>query len=96
MTQKKIKLFKKEIYTKPPTYKRNISPTKLMFVILMTLGLRIYCIQKRNRRGYRYVLVVLDNFSKFGWTDGLKNKNVETIKSCLENIPINSMETKPI
>ena len=28
----------------------------------------------KHNRGYRYILVVFDNFSKFGWTITLKNK----------------------
>ena len=40
-----------------------------------------------NNRGYRYVLVVIDNFSKFGWTITLK-KNPQTIKDSFENILI--------
>ena len=43
-----------------------------------------------NKRGYRYVLVVFDNFSKFGWTVPLKNKNAQTIKESFENILISS------
>ena len=43
-----------------------------------------------NNRGYRYVLVVFDNFSKFGWTIPLKNKNAQTIKDSFETILINS------
>ena len=43
-----------------------------------------------NNRGYRYVLVIVDNFSKFGWTVALKNKNAQTIKDSFENIIINS------
>ena len=39
-----------------------------------------------NNRGYRYVLVIIDNFSKFGWTVPLKNKNAQTIKDSFENI----------
>ena len=39
-------------------------------------------------RGYRYVLVVIDNFSKFASTVLLKIKNAQTIKSTFENIPI--------
>ena len=38
----------------------------------------------------RYVLVVIDNFSKFGWTVFLKNKNARTIKDSTENILISS------
>ena len=43
-----------------------------------------------NNRGYRYVLVILDNFSKFGWTIHLKNKNAQTRKDSCENILIGS------
>ena len=43
-----------------------------------------------NNRGYRYVLVIIDNFSEYGWTVPLKNKNAQTIKKSFENILINS------
>ena len=43
-----------------------------------------------NNRGYRYVLVTIDNFSKYGWTIPLKNKNAQTIKDSFENILISS------
>ena len=43
-----------------------------------------------NNRGYRYVLVIIDNFSKFGWTVPLRNKNAQTIKDSFENIFIKS------
>ena len=33
-----------------------------------------------NKRGYRYVLVIIENFSKFAWTVPLKNKNAQTKK----------------
>ena len=44
----------------------------------------------KNNRGYRYVLVFIDNFSKFGWTVPLKNKNAQTIKDSFEKILISS------
>ena len=44
----------------------------------------------KNNRGYRYVLVIIDNFSKYGWTISLKNKNAQTIKDSFENILISS------
>ena len=43
-----------------------------------------------NIRGYRYVLVAIDNFSKFGWTKPMKNKNAQTINDSFENILISS------
>ena len=36
-----------------------------------------------NNRGYRYVLVIIDNFSKFVWTKSLKNKKAQTKKNTL-------------
>ena len=41
------------------------------------------------------VLVTIDNFSKYGWTVPLKNKNARTIKDSFENILISS-KRKPI
>ena len=43
-----------------------------------------------HKRNYRYVLVVSDIFSKFGWTTPLKNKKAQTIKDSFETILINS------
>ena len=43
-----------------------------------------------NNRGYRYVLVIIDNFSKFGWTIPLKNKKTITIKNSFEKFLIDS------
>ena len=43
-----------------------------------------------KHRGYRYKLVITDNFSKFGWTVPLEFKNAQTIKDSFENILINS------
>ena len=44
----------------------------------------------KNNRGYRYVRVIIDNFSKFGWTVPPKNKNAITRKDSFESILINS------
>ena len=92
MTQKNIKIFINEIYSKPP--KRNFitNKTDVYFIddiwSLDILDLKDY--GPENNRGYRYVLVVIDNFSKFGWTVPLKNKNGQTIKDSVENILISS------
>ena len=92
MTQKNIKIFINEIYSKGP--KRNYATNKTdVYHIddvwsLDILDLKDY--GPENNRGYRYVLVVIDNFSKFGWTTSLKNKNAQTIKDSFENILISS------
>ena len=96
MTQKNIKIFINEIYSKGP--KRNYTTNKTdVYHIDDTWSLDILDLKDygpENKRGYRYVLVVLDNFSKFGWTTPLKKKNAQTIKDSFENILINS-KTKP-
>ena len=38
-----------------------------------------------NDKGYRYILVVIDNFSKFVWTIPLKNKYVQSITCIFSN-----------
>ena len=92
MTQKNIKFFINEIYSKPPkkyyaTNKTNVYQIDDIWS-LHILDLKDY--GPENNRGYRYVLVTIDNFSKFGWTVPLKNKNAQTIKDSSENILISS------
>ena len=82
MTQKSIKIFINETYSKPP--KKNYAKNKTdVYHIddiwsLDILDLKDY--GPKNNRGYRNVLVIIDIFSKFGWTVPLKNKNAQTIK----------------
>ena len=92
MTQKNIKLFINEIYSKGP---RNSYPTNKtdVYHIDETWSLDILDLKDygpENNRNYRFVLVVIDNFSNFGWTVPLKNKNAQTIKDSFENIILNS------
>ena len=86
MTQKNIKLFIDEIYSKPP--KKNYVTNKTdVYHIDDTWSLDILDLKDygpKNNRGYRYVLVVIDNFSKLGWTIPIKNKNALTIKDSFE------------
>ena len=92
MSQKNIKVFINEIYSKPP--RKNYATNKTDFYhiddiwSLDILDLKDY--GPKNNRGYRYVLVTINNFSKFVWTMPLKNKNAQTIKDSFENILINS------
>ena len=92
MTQKNIKKFIKEIYSKPPK-KNYITNKTVVYHIddiwsLDILELKDY--GPENNRGYRYVLVIIDNFTKYGSTVPLKNKNAQTIKDSFENILISS------
>ena len=48
----------------------------------------------KNNREYRYILVVVDNFSKFGWTIPLKNKYAQSITDAFSQI-IKTSKRKP-
>ena len=92
MTQKNIKTFINEIYSRRPRKNYPTNKTNVYYIdniwSLDILDLKDY--GPENNRGYRYVLVVIDNFSKYGWTIPLKNKKGQTIKNSFENILINS------
>ena len=92
MTQKNIKIFINEIYSKPPKKNYATNKTNVYHIddiwSLDILDLKDYGLE--NNRGYRYVLVTIDNFSKYGWTTPLKNKNAQKIKDSFENILISS------
>ena len=92
MTQKNIKIFINEIFSRGPKNNYDTNKTDVYFIddiwSLDILDLKDY--GPENNRGYRYVLVVIDKFSKYGWTVPLKNKNAQTIKDSFENILVNS------
>ena len=92
MSQKNIKIYINEVYSKPPRRNYTTNKTDVYYIdniwSLDILDLKDY--GPENIRGYRYVLVIIDNFSKYGWTIPLKNKNAQTIKNSFENILINS------
>ena len=96
MTQKTIKVFINEIYSKPT--KKNYATNKTDgYHIGDVWSLDILDLKKygpENNGRYRYILVILDIFSKFGWTVRLKNKNAQTMKDSYEYIIISS-ERKP-
>ena len=88
MSQSNIKIFINEIYSKPPKkyYIKNKTDVYHIDDIwsLDILDLKDY--GPENNRSHRYVLVIIDNFSKYGWTVLLENKNAQTIKDSFENI----------
>ena len=92
MTQKNIKIFINEIYSKPPKKNYLTNKTDVYHIddiwSLAILDLKDY--GSENNKIYRYVLVIIDNFSKFGWTVPIKNKNAQTIKDSFENILLSS------
>ena len=92
MTQKNLKININEIYSKPPKKNYFTNKTGVYHIddiwSLDILDLKDY--GPKNNRGYRYVLVTIDNFSKFGWTVPIENKNAHTTKDSFENILISS------
>ena len=92
MTQKNFKIFINEIYSKAPKKYYATNKTDVFYIddtwSLDILDFKDY--GPENNRGYRYVLVTIDNFSKYGWTVPLQKKNAQTIKDSFENILINS------
>ena len=90
------KTFINEIYSKPPL--RNYPTNKIMIrSIDDTWSSDLFDMNDygpKNNRGYRYILVVIDNFSKFGWTIPLKNKYAQSITDAFSEI-IKSSNRKP-
>ena len=90
MNQKTIKIFVGKNYSKPTTKKYITNKTDVCHFDdiwrLDILDLKDY--GPENNKCYRYVLVVIDKFGKFAWTNPLKNKNAQTVKDSFENILI--------
>ena len=77
MTKKNIEIFLNEIFSKPlkmnyATYKTDVYHIDDIWSLYI-LDHKDY--GPKNNRGYRYVLAVIDNFCKFGWTVPIKNRN---------------------
>ena len=70
MTQKTIETFTDEIYSKRPKQNYITIKTDVHHIddiwSLVILDIKDY--GPENDRGYRYHLVVIDNFGKYGWT----------------------------
>ena len=82
------KVFLDEIYSKPP--KKNYPTSKTMIKSIDDtwssdlLNMNDYGI--KNNKGHRYLLVVVDNFSNFGWTIPSKNKYAQSKKDASSQI----------
>ena len=95
--QSLIDIFIHEIYANPPKkyyltnktiiVKHNDDTSSMDLLDIVDYG-------SKNNKGYRYLLVVIDKFSKFGWVVTLKNKFAQTITDEVSNI-INKSKRKP-
>ena len=81
MSQKSIEINMNYIYSKPPKKKYVTNKTDVYHIddiwSLVTIDLLDY--GPEHNRECRYVLVIKDIFSKFGWTVPRKNKIAQTI-----------------
>ena len=76
MTQKSFETFVNEIYSTPPKKNSATNKTNVYHIddIWSLDILDLKDLGPENNRGYRYVLVIIDNFSKFGWKVPLEKK----------------------
>ena len=76
-----ITTFIDEIYMNPPkkNYETNKTIVKHIDDTWSLDLLDMIDYGTKNNNGFRYILVVIDNFSKFGWTIPLKNKSAQSI-----------------
>ena len=91
-----IKIFIDEIYSTSPkkTYPTNKTIIKSIDDTWSSDLLEMNDYGPKNNRGYRYILVVIDNFSKFGWTIPLKIKYAQPITDAFSQF-IKTSRRKP-
>ena len=86
-----------EIYSKPP--RKNYPTKKIVYNHIdetWSIDLADMIDYKiSNNKGYRYIFVTIDNYSKYLWAIPLKNKNSQTITNEFSNILTNS-KRKPL
>ena len=91
------KIFVDEIYSKPPL--RNYPTNKIVYNSIdeiWSIDLADFSDYKTsNNKGFRYIFIVIDNFSKFLWAIPLKNKYSQTITNEFSNI-ITTSKRKPL
>ena len=84
----KTKNFIDEIYSKPPM--RNYTTNKILYYHIdeiWSIDLADFSDYKTsNNKGFRYIFIIIDNFSKSVWAIPLKNKNIQTITEEFSNI----------
>ena len=91
------KIFVDEIYSKPP--RKNYPTNKIIYDHIdeiWSIDLADMVDYKiSNNKGFRYIFIVIDNFSKYLWTISLKNKYSQTIKTEFSNI-LTKSKRKPL
>ena len=92
-----IKIFIDEIYSKAPN--KNYPTNKIIYNHIdeiWSIDLADFLDYKTsNNKGFRYIFIVIDNFSKYLWAIPLKNKYSQTITNEFSNI-ITTSKRKPL
>ena len=91
------KIFIDEIYSKPP--KKNYPTNKIIYNHIdeiWSIDLADMIDYKiLNNKGFRYIFIAIDNFSKYLFAIPLKNKYSQTITNEISNI-LTESKRKPI
>ena len=91
------KIFMDEIYNKAPN--KNYATNKIVYNHIdeiWSIDLADFSDYKTsNNKGYRYIFIVIDNFSKCLWAIPLKNKYSQTITNEFSNI-LSTSKRKPL
>ena len=92
-----IKTFVDEIYSSPP--RKNYSTNKIIYTHIdeiWSIDLADMIDYKiSNNKGFRYIFIIIDYFSKYLWAIPLKNKYSQTITNEFSNI-LTTSKRKPI
>ena len=85
-----MKVLINEIYSKPPKKNYVTNKTDVYHIddIWSSDILDLEDYRPEHKEGYRYISVIIGNFSIFGWTTPLKNKIVQILKDFFEIISI--------
>ena len=88
MKKNLTKIFIDEIYSKAPL--RNYPTNKIVYNHIDEIWsvdlADMIDYKTSNNKGYRYIFIVIDNFSKYLWAIPLKNKYSQTITNEFSNI----------
>ena len=92
-----LKNFNDEICSKPPM--RNYETNKIKYNHIdeiWSIDLAdMVDYKKSNNKGFRYMFVIIDNYSKYLWVIPLKNKYSQTITNEFSNI-LTTSKRKPL
>ena len=92
-----MKMYEDEIYSTPP--RKNYPTNKIIYNHIdqiWSIDLADMIDYKiSNNKNYRYILIIIDNFSKYLWAIPLKNKYSQTITNEFSNI-LSTSKRKPL